>query len=160
MVVNGSVVDIEDKESVENGKKGINGEHFSVSLPCSDGSTLWLDQNFIISDNQHSAAQMQSLMGSDSPSLNIRTVVAPSGCHMEFDHSKECHFFTVTQWFLLSLSNVLVTQTLPNSAATSSFSRYAGIYSLNPDVFRNGRDCDNVPEDVPMSRQPQSNWFC
>ena len=115
---------------------------------------------FITSDNPHSAAQMQSLMGSDSPSLNIRTVVAPSGCHMEFDHSKECHFFTVTQWFLLSLSNVLVTQTLPNSAATSSFSRYAGIYSLNPDVFRNGRDCDNVPEDVPMSRQPQSNWFC
>lgn len=118
---------------------------------------------FITSDNPHSAAQMQSLMlvtGSDSPSLNIRAIVAPSGCHMEFDHSKECHFFTITQWFLLSLSDVLVTQTLPNSAATSSFSRYAGIYSLNPNVFRNGRDCDNVPEDVPLSRQPQSNWFC
>jgi hypothetical protein len=61
-MVQWSVVDIEDKEFVKNGKKDINGEHFSVSLPCifffNDGSTIWLDQYFITSDNQHSAAQM------------------------------------------------------------------------------------------------------
>jgi hypothetical protein len=39
-MVQGSVVDIEDKEFVKNGKKDINGEHFSVSLPCIFFSTM------------------------------------------------------------------------------------------------------------------------
>jgi hypothetical protein len=87
---------------------------------------------------------------------------SPKGCHVEMDSSVACHTFTATQWFLLSLSDVLVTQTLPSHAPTSSFSRYAGIYGLKKDPFRNGNgiECSASLPSNQLHLLQQSNWFC
>jgi hypothetical protein len=84
---------------------------------------------------------------------------------MELDDSSECLFSTVTYWFILSLSQVIVTQTfnvakdLP--APTSAFSRYAGVYGLQTNVFRSGKFCETISSTKELSKiASQANWKC
>eukprot|EP00428_Durinskia_dybowskii_P067971 CAMPEP_0170370138 /NCGR_PEP_ID=MMETSP0117_2-20130122/8355_1 /TAXON_ID=400756 /ORGANISM="Durinskia baltica, Strain CSIRO CS-38" /LENGTH=524 /DNA_ID=CAMNT_0010624901 /DNA_START=49 /DNA_END=1623 /DNA_ORIENTATION=+ len=105
---------------------------------------------FIASDNLMASLQMNMTLGVP------RSIVSPQGCHIEMDPSKRCHLFTATQWFTLALSDILVTQ----SQIPSSFSRYAGIYGLKQDPFRNGQDCAAPYNSKEYSRKPISNWFC
>lgn len=110
---------------------------------------------FVASDNELAAKQMANLTGYPF------SLFSPKGCHVEIDPSAECHQFTVTQWFILSMSNIISTQTLEyNDAPTSSFSRYAGIYGLKYDPFRNGRVCSQSKVSKDLYLLPQSNWFC
>ncbi len=105
---------------------------------------------FMASDNEMASMQMNTTLGLPY------SIVSPQGCHVEMDVSKQCHMFTVTQWFMLALSDVLVTQ----EGIPSSFSRYAGIYGLKPDPFRNGKHCGAIETTMELSRKPMSNWFC
>lgn len=105
---------------------------------------------FIASDNLMASLQMNMTLGI------LHTIVSPQGCHIEMDPSKQCHLFTVAQWFHLALSDILVTQ----AGIPSSFSRYAGIYGLKKDPFRNGQDCDAAWHSLEYCRKPMSNWFC
>lgn len=109
-----------------------------------------LAMGFIASDNLMSSIQMNMTLGLP------HSIISPQGCHVELDPSKQCHLFTASQWFLLSLSDILVTQ----EGMPSSFSRYAGIYGLKTDPFRNGKHCDTIETMLEASRKPMSNWFC
>lgn len=112
---------------------------------------------FITSDSTASADQMKSVLG------HPYTLISPQGCHIEMDASVACHVFTVSYWFVLAMSDVLVTQTLGNEHSggpTSSFSRYAGIYGLKDNVFRDGRHCEEITTNYALSRIQMSNWFC
>lgn len=116
----------------------------------SSGSGDAFAMGFIASDNLMSSLQMNVSLGLP------HSIISPQGCHVEMDPSKQCHMFTVSQWFMLSLSDILVTQ----EGMPSSFSRYAGIYGLKTDPFRNGKNCDSVETTMEASRKPMSNWFC
>lgn len=109
-----------------------------------------LNMGFVASDNEMASMQMNLTLGLP------HSIVSPQGCHVEMDASKQCHIFTVSQWFLLSLSDILITQ----EGIPSSFSRYAGIYGLKPDPFRNGKHCGATDTTMELSRKPMSNWFC
>lgn len=109
-----------------------------------------LSMAFIASDNLMSSLQMNMTLGIP------HTIVSPQGCHIEMDPSKQCHLFTASQWFMLALSDIIVTQ----AGIPSSFSRYAGIYGLKPNPFRNGQDCDAAYSSLEYCRKPISNWFC
>ena len=115
---------------------------------------------FVASDNQASMHQMESVAGFPT------SLASPQGCHIQMDQSSRCLIFTSATWFALAMSDLMVTQTLGGSGApTSSFSRYAGIYGLKENPFRNGRageNCQPLSEDElrSMSRKTQSNWFC
>jgi hypothetical protein len=104
----------------------------------------------VASDNLMASLQANHTM--DIP----HTIITPSGCHIEIDPSKQCHLLTVVQWVLLSFSDVFVTQ----AGMPSSFSKYAGLYGLKVDPFRNGKECDGVVSNFDYSRKPMSNWFC
>lgn len=109
--------------------------------------------SFIASDNAMSSVQMNTTL--DLP--HSHNIISPQGCHIEMDPSPTCHRFTATQWFILSMSDILVVQSLP---ASSSFSRYAGLYGLKADPFRDSMQCDSLRSNFGMSRLQQSNWFC
>lgn len=109
-----------------------------------------LNMGFVASDNEMASMQMNLTLGLP------HSIVSPQGCHVEMDASKACHMFTVSQWFLLGLSDILITQ----EGIPSSFSRYAGIYGLKTDPFRNGKHCGSVETTMELSRKPMSNWFC
>jgi len=163
-------VDIDDADTVmsaEKPKKPIKStkpsktvRRFLQSLLATDASdTHDLDlhghsdsiaMGFLASDNEMASMQMNTTLGLPY------SIVSPQGCHVEMDVSKQCHMFTVTQWFMLALSDVLVTQ----EGIPSSFSRYAGIYGLKPDPFRNGKHCGAIETTMELSRKPMSNWFC
>lgn len=105
---------------------------------------------FIASDNVMSSLQMNM-------TVNLPTsIVSPQGCHIEMDPSKQCHLYTVSQWFILALSDLLITQ----AGIPSSFSRYAGIYGLKSNPFRNGQECDVPFSSMEQSHKQISNWFC
>lgn len=106
---------------------------------------------FIASDNEKSAKQMGSACGYKYEMFTSK------GCHIERDSSKACHDFTVSQWFILAMSNSLVAQF--EQAPTSSFSRYAGVYGLKDDPFHKAQDC-SLSTNMHLSRVQQSNWFC
>ncbi|RYY73925.1 hypothetical protein EON63_19770 [archaeon] len=102
------------------------------------------------------------------------TIISPQGCHIELDPSPFCFRFTSSYWFILSLSNKLITQTFGDfNLPTSAFSRYAGLYGLHGGrvktmqgekevtVFHSGRYCED--EEVPhavLSKYSQGNWVC
>lgn len=112
---------------------------------------------FITSDNVYAEDQMRNYVG------HPLTVISPQGCHIELDPSKECYIFTTTYWFMLSLSDIILSQTFGDvNAPTSSFSRYAGIYGLKPhNPFRSGRYCgEKVFSRKKLSRFQQGNWLC
>jgi hypothetical protein len=133
------------------------GRNKAMSVLSANASTLDITNTneilsvaFIASDNLMSSLQMNSTLGMP------HTIVSPQGCHIEMDPSKQCHMFTASQWFQLALSDVLVTQ----AGIPSSFSRYAGIYGLKPNPFRNGQDCDMPYNSLEYCRKGISNWFC
>ena len=112
---------------------------------------------YITADNLMAEYQMKQYTN------HFPTIISPQGCHIDLDQSKECYEITTVYWFMLSLSNLLITQTFSDyNAPTSSFSRYAGIYGLFPDSpFRSGRYCgDTVHSTSVISRIEQGNWFC
>lgn len=90
-------------------------------------------------------------------------LVSPQGCHIELDHSAECFVLTTVYWFMLALSDKIVTQTFGTwSAPTSSFSRYAGMYGLYTDrPYHSGRHCElEETAMTKLSRVEQGNWIC
>eukprot|EP01035_Chromulina_nebulosa_P002705 gene2705-3690_t len=119
---------------------------------------------FVTSDNIKAGEQTSKLV------QHPYTLTTPQGCHIELDPSPACHMFTVSYWFMLSLSNVLVTQLMRMYSTSyrvslivksisgthsidgvvdpilpsSAFSRFAGMYGLKPNPYRNLKDCDNV----------------
>jgi hypothetical protein len=112
---------------------------------------------FVTSDNVFAGEQIQAYTG------HPLTLLSPQGCHIELDPSKECYQFTTKYWFLLSLSDLLVSQTYGEyNAPTSSFSRYAAIYALKPETpLRSGKYCgDTVFSGSTLSWISQGNWFC
>lgn len=76
---------------------------------------------YIATDNIYAAKYMKSTIA------HVPTVISPEGCHIEYDGSKECFLFTAVYWFILALSDIMITQTFgPYNAPTSAFSKYAG----------------------------------
>lgn len=128
-------------------------QNHTKQYPVTDSSKHY-SLLYIASDNDKASEQMSKVAG------HSHTLISPQGCHIEMDTSLQCHLFTVSQWFILALSDVIVTQTGNEKAPTSSFSRYAGIYGLKQDVFRNGRQCEEEKTNLWLSRQQISNWFC
>ena len=91
-------------------------------------------------------------------SSKIAVGVFPKGCHIQFDKSFECFLETTTQWFLLSFSNAIITQSEINQTPSSAYSRYAGIYGLHKDVIKDGKLCTNTMPQFELSRSKQGNW--
>ncbi len=128
--------------------------------------------HFIASDNEESSKQIGTFLNYHDPSANgpgtkdgktphvHQIYYSPKGCHFDLDQSAKCHSFTVTQWFILSMSDRLVTQGAKDIPPGSGFSRYAGIYGLHPNVFRIGKDCDVDLSTVWMGMKQHNNWFC
>lgn len=116
---------------------------------------------YVTSDNVKSSEQMNQTASHPS------TLICPQGCHIEMEPTIECFTFTTAHWFILSLSDLIVTQTFTKyNLPTSAFSRFAGIYGLkansrgnNP--FYSGKTCDDeFFSSAYISRMPQGNWFC
>lgn len=134
---------------------GLDGSFTDSLVAPTERSPLKSSMVYITSDNIIAAQQMNATVG------HPHTYISPQGCHIEYDPSVECHMFTVTYWFMLSLSDILVTQTFGEfNAPTSSFSRYAGMYGLKRDPFRSGRYCHERFNSAIISHMEQSNWFC
>mmetsp|Transcript_19635 Transcript_19635/g.18968 ORF Transcript_19635/g.18968 Transcript_19635/m.18968 type:complete len:84 (+) Transcript_19635:1331-1582(+) len=81
------------------------------------------------------------------------------------DSSIECSELTLGYWLVLSLSDIIVTQREPVAdptlgGASSAFSRYALIYGLKPDAWRNAKDCDQWTDTVQTAKKWHGNWFC
>lgn len=114
---------------------------------------------FVSSDNTKASEQMNRTVG------HPYSYFAPQGCHIELDASFECHLFTVSNWFVLALSDRIITQTLltnesPKPGPTSAYSRYAGVYGLKNNPFRNNRDCGVVTTTKELGFAQMGNWYC
>jgi hypothetical protein len=104
----------------------------------------------VMSDNVKAAEQMSGVVA------HPYTLIGPEGCHVELDQSEACHLFTVSYWFMLAMSDVIVTQQGP----TSAFSRYAAVYGLKDNPIRSGKHCEVLHEMKQMGNVPMGNWFC
>lgn len=109
---------------------------------------------YIASDNDGASEQIAE------ESLWNHTYISPSGCHVELDKSPECFLLTVSYWFILSLSNVIVTQTSDGGLPVSAFSRFAAVYGLRGDTIRDCHRCGDTLTRNEMSRLQMGNWFC
>jgi len=134
---------------------------------------------YVASDNRDSAKQMNG-------TLQWGHSIVPSGaCHVDMQSYvaggiNNCVLLTSAQWLMLSLSDVIIMQSivkLPLSmqmgyydvtapppdkiqeAPISAFSRYAAIYALAPNVMRFGKSCKTIDKTI-LSRQSQGNWMC
>jgi hypothetical protein len=87
------------------------------------------------------------------------TFVSHSACHVELDKSDDCFHNTVRLWFLMSLSDIIVTQT-NNGLPTSGFSRFAAVYGLMGNSLRNAAACDVIIPRYKMAWEQIGNWFC
>ena len=125
-----------------------------------DNTEKLLPNNRIVmyatSDNLAASQQIMS-----STEYNM-TFMSPQGCHIEWDDSFECYALTTKYWFILALSDTIITQTVGEyNMPTSAFSRFAGIYGLAPDPFRSARYCSEPPTPTfVLAQLPQGNWFC
>jgi hypothetical protein len=106
----------------------------------------------IASDNDKSSMQMQRI------SQHPHALISPQGCHIEMDASSECQTLTVSYWFLLSLSDVIVTHGSVNPI--SAFSRYAAIYGFRYEKLRLAKSCEVNYYTLKTARNMQGNWFC
>jgi hypothetical protein len=84
---------------------------------------------------------------------------APQGCHVALDKSADCNKFTSAYWIILSMSNIIVTQT-ENSVPISAFSRFASYYGLLPAPLRDAKNCSNVVSMQEQSYIHMGNWMC
>jgi hypothetical protein len=139
---------------------------------------------YIASDNAATARQINS---TTSSSLHL---VPQKACHADHSHHGGAHLCAVdtfVQWFLLSLSDVMVVQSLRHvdnpsfsiyqeySDATketeevfsmyekggpiSAFSRFAGIYGLRSESMVYGLQCQTANRSA-LSWQTRGNWMC
>lgn len=124
------------------------------------------------SDSAVSAAQIRSTLNWS------HAVLTPPGCHVDYDISAQCTVETVTTWFALAASDRLVVQSYVSSdettsnsprtvlLASSSFARYAMLYSLSPETVSFAPRCaagkgSYPPDEVArVSRLAQGNWVC
>ena len=123
----------------------------------------------ISSDSKASASQInETIHLNTSSSLSSATMdpnqisvgIFSKSCHIQFDKSFECFSETATQWFLLSFSKIIITQSEINKTPSSAYSRYAGIYGLQKDVIKDGKSCLNTMPQFDLSRSKQGNWVC
>lgn len=124
----------------------------STDKPLADNRIVM----YATSDNFAASQQIMS-----STEYNM-TFMSPQGCHIEWDDSFECYALTTKYWFVLALSDTIITQTVGEyHMPTSAFSRFAGIYGLAPDPFRSARHCSEPPTPTfVLAQLPQGNWFC
>jgi len=129
-------------------------------IASEEGESVYVSNHtlvYVTADNLMAEYQMKQFAN------HFPTIISPQGCHIDLDQSSECYELTTVYWFMLSLSNLVISQTFgEKNAPTSSFSRYSGIYSLFPDSpFRTGRYCgDTVHSTSVLSRINQGNWYC
>jgi hypothetical protein len=112
---------------------------------------------YIASDNRDSALQINKTINWPLVTLNEKS------CHVDISNSSACSRFTLSHWFALALSDIIVMQDSvgPQQRETiSAFSRYAAIYSLNSQVMRFGHTCDPISKDLQLYQQSQGNWIC
>jgi hypothetical protein len=123
---------------------------------------------YIASDNKDSSNQINDTLRWDY------TVKPPQSCHMDIQRNHHCTLTTSLHWFMLSLSDVIITQALIKPAASvyddvetkyseaapvSAFSRYAAIYSLSDKAIRYGRGCQTANQTL-LSYESHGNWVC
>jgi hypothetical protein len=110
---------------------------------------------FISSDSDASTEQIVETI--DWP--NRRVIVGEHTCHVDYNSTYACLKNTIAQWFILSLSDVIVTQTI-FKIPRSGYSRYAGIYGLRDNPFRDARNCSYAGSTREMSHRAFGNWVC
>ncbi|KAJ1399356.1 hypothetical protein B484DRAFT_406344 [Ochromonadaceae sp. CCMP2298] len=126
---------------------GLKGDNTPLG-PIIGPNTLTL--GLVASDNVPASLQMRQALGLS------RSIVSSEGCQSAMDPSAQCHESTATQWFVLALCDVLVTQ----ENMPSGFSRSAGIYGLRYDPFRNALNCEQPQNNSHHSHSQHANWFC
>jgi len=114
---------------------------------------------FIASDNSISAKQIGHTVHSRAHPL-----ITPKGCHIDYKYDTECTIYTIVYWFILSLSDHIVTQFSVDKAGVispfSSFSRFAATYSLQNDIIRYARNCKPLVSNAELYRVTSGNWKC
>eukprot|EP01034_Spumella_vulgaris_P025362 gene25362-31812_t len=85
---------------------------------------------YIASDSPESAAQISATLA------HPHTVIAPPGCHIDFDPSAQCSRDTLLHWFALTLSDFSVFQSFVDGdsgmeLAASSFSRLYAVFNMS-----------------------------
>ena len=135
---------------------------------------------YIASDNADSARQINTTMQWPL------SITPTDSCHVDLAANPMCSRMTFVQWFMLSLSDKIVMQSLRNNldanspyhavseetkaldalykqygsqGPISAFSRYAAIYGLQKDGLRYGLGCKSVNKTA-LSWQTQGNWLC
>lgn len=131
---------------------------------------------FIASDNADSSKQISSHLASHT------TILQPFGsCHVDLKSDEDCAASTIVEWFALSLSDVILTQsTLKIDRQTvygdssendyllkpyreefgpiSSFSRYAIVYGLSSHRLLDSQ-CTSV-NTTTLAHSTRGNWVC
>lgn len=108
---------------------------------------------YIASDSHSASTQINTAAN------YAKSAISPHGCHVEMDQSEGCQTETIVFWLLLALSDVMITQT-DDGKPISAFSRYAALYGLQNDPFRDPLNCDKVQSIKNMSWTWNGNWFC
>lgn len=129
------------------------------AIASEEGESVYVSNRtvvYITADNLMAEYQMKQYAN------HYPTIISPQGCHIELDQSKVCYELTTVYWFMLSLSNVVLTQTVMDvNIPTSSFSRYSALYSLFHQPLRSGRHCGDVVHPTSLVfRVDQGNWYC
>jgi hypothetical protein len=109
------------------------------------------------------------------------TLLSPPGCHLEWVSTFDCLKTTVIDWFLLAISDIVITQSddnfdkfnSPTSTPKSAYSRYAAVYGLIPDSIRDSKICAKtnatadgsksdykIFDSATLSHVHQGNWWC
>jgi hypothetical protein len=131
---------------------------------------------YIASDSLQSTQQIIS-------KLSFKNILnQPTSCHVDEQHSKGCATSTLTQWFLLSLSDYIITQGIDSALPTayidnpelmnhlqqglerpkspiSAFSRTAALYSLRGENLRFGAGCIGM-NTTTIGHFTHGNWIC
>ena len=106
------------------------------------------------------ASDSHSASGQINTAANYtKSAISPHGCHVEMDQSEGCQTETIVFWLLLAMSDVMIAQT-EESKPISAFSRYAALYGLQKDPFRDPLNCNTVQSIKEMSWTWNGNWFC
>lgn len=107
---------------------------------------------FVTSDSEYSSNEIKQF--SNFPV----TLTNPGSCHIQINSEEECSTATLTNWIVLSLSHVIITQW--DNGPTSGFSRSASIYSLHDNSLRDPKNCHVPIKNQLISTVQQGNWFC
>lgn len=130
---------------------------------------------FVSSDNRTTAVQMNNY-----PERNWYQSFIPSHvCHVDENVGSLCEQITYLQWFQLSMSDMIITQSIPyytrenmdnpyslgnlqsinpvSAYPSSAFSRYAVVYGFTR--MRFGKECRELSTKG-LALHSQSNWRC